>query len=129
MQSKFRSDSRFLGIWSVVAFLCVVSIGLTSCGQSAAAPRVPITTVMQTIRGYSEGNRLPAPVVEHMESNAAPSADDVYNLDGPYQAHIRSMFAQLDFAALEKEAQKARASQARVNGGPWKLLCFYEGVA
>jgi len=57
------------------------------------------------------------------------SSNELYDADGAYQAHFAVIFAQGDFAQLEREARQARTSKARLTGGIPKLQAFYEGVA
>ena len=116
---------RRFGTVVPLAAICFVQV---SCGHAdASAPVIPMAAVMGSIREYSGGQKNnvlkgPAP--------AAPQSaiPDLYDSDGPYQAHIAAIFAQGDFAQLEKIARQVRTDRSRLAGGFWKLLSFYEGV-
>lgn len=82
-----------------------------------------MTTVMQAIRTYSAGEKLISPKIEIREPVA--HAPELYDVEEPYLAHIRSLLAQEDFAGLDAEIRQVRQSQARVQGGSWKVFLFY----
>ena len=111
--------------------LCAMAISMTSCGHTqAAAPSIPISSVMDAVREYGRGNKSSPSSTEKTKSvPPAPPSDEPNNLAEPYQAHISAMFAAGDFAQLEKEAREVRISKSRVRGGPWKLAILYDGVA
>jgi hypothetical protein len=112
-----------------VLFLCAVSLSSISCGHTQAAAPVPINTVMQAVHEYGRGHQaVPAAPLMPTVTHAAPAAE-LYDTDETYKAHLAAIFAQGDFAQLEKEAHEDRASKARLRGGVWKLLVFYEGVS
>jgi hypothetical protein len=111
-----------------VALLSIICLAEISCGRtSASAPPIPMTTVMQSIRDYGRSQQ-PALVTSTKPPVAQESARDSFDLDGPYQAHIGLIFAQGDFAQLEKIAHQVRIDKSRLSGGVWKLFGFYEGV-
>jgi hypothetical protein len=89
-----------------------------------------MTTVMQAIRDYSRGQQPAlATSINTKPPAAQDNAKDSLDLDGPYQAHIGLLFAQDDFAQLEKIAHQVRTDKRRLSGGIWKLFGFYEGVS
>ncbi len=99
-----------------------------SCGRTQAVPRpIPIASVIQVVRDYGKSA---VPHASVTPNPAAPSltGDGPYDSDGAYQAHIAAVFAQSDFAQLEKEAREVRASKSRLKGGLWKLFAFYDGL-
>jgi uncharacterized protein DUF4034 len=85
-----------------------------------------MSTVMQAIRTYG-AKSAGGPETRHRASGR-PSPE-LYDLEETYQAHIRSVLAQQDFASLESEVREARATQARARGGVFKLLLLYEAVS
>ena len=106
----------------------LVTVSLVSGCRKAQVHSVPMAAVMQTIRSYNSGFQLvsTARTEPRQDSGQAP---DIYDLQEPYQAHIRSLFAQEDFAALDAEVRQVRQNQSRARGGTWKLYLFYEAVA
>src|ERR1700730_6532422 len=112
-----------------VLFLCAVCVSDASCGHTQAAAPIPINTVMQAVREYGRGHQpIPPAPAKTSTAQVSPAADEPYNSDGPYQAHIAAILAQGDFAQLEKEAQQVRSTKVRLEGGMWKLFGFYDGV-
>ncbi len=115
------------------AFYMFLLFGLTvsfaiSCGRTQAVPRpIPIASVIQVVRDYGKSA---VPHASVTPNPAAPSltGDGPYDSDGAYQAHIAAVFAQSDFAQLEKEAREVRASRSRLKGGLWKLFAFYDAL-
>jgi len=87
-----------------------------------------MTTVMQAIRDYGSPSK-PATVPKSEGSEVVHQAPGLYDLEATYQAHIKSILAQEDFASLETEVRDARLRQTRAQGGAWKLYLFYEAVA
>lgn len=109
-----------------LVFLAVLMAGVSGCQHTNAAPPIPITTVMQTIREYGRTGKLAT--VSKSESTEPERHSQLYDLEETYQAHIKSLLAQKDFASLEAEVHDARLRQTRVQGGVWKLYLFYEAV-
>lgn len=87
-----------------------------------------MTTVMQAVRDYGHGHQPTAPSLAKAPA-AQDSTSDPSDLDGPYQAHIGLVFAQGDFAQLEKIANQVRSDKSRLSGGVWKLFALYDGLA
>jgi len=83
---------------------------------------------MQAIRDYGSPSK-PATVPKSEGSEVVHQAPGLYDLEATYQAHIKSILAQEDFASLETEVRDARLRQTRAQGGAWKLYLFYEAVA
>jgi len=85
---------------------------------------------MQAVREYGRGHQSsPAAPQMAIAPKAASASDELYDSDGPYQAHMATVFAKGDFVQLEQEAHQVRTSRARLKGGVWKLCGFYEGVS
>jgi|SRR5580692_2304000 hypothetical protein len=102
--------------------LGLLSLGLisSSCGHTQAAPAPAATdTVMKTIQDYGRDHHgLLAP-----GNSAKP--DESADL---YSAHIKTLFAQEDFAQLEQIAKQERINKGRLLGGIWKIKSFYDSV-
>jgi|KBSMisStaDraftv2_1062788.scaffolds.fasta_scaffold06056_9 hypothetical protein len=127
MNSQIFVGSRFTPRWLPI-FIAAYGAILSGCRHTETVPDIPMTTVMQNIREYGHTGKLAsAPKAE----NPAPvrHAPQLYDLDELYKAHIESILAREDFSGLEAEARDARLSQARVQGGGWKLYFFYEAVS
>jgi hypothetical protein len=110
-------------------FLGILSLCLASCGHTEASAPIPVSTVMQVIHAYGR-ERKTAPSVPEKPIAAPPASpsDELYDSDGPYQAHIAAILLKEDFAQLEKTAKQVRASRARIKSGVWKLFAFYDGI-
>jgi hypothetical protein len=103
-----------------VSRLCVVLIVLVSanaCGHSLAAPPVPSEDeAIQVVRAYGTGHAssvLPAPVQISEETTES------------YQAKIKELVLESNFAELEKIAQQNRTDRGLLRGGSWKSWAFY----
>ena len=81
---------------------------------------------MQAVRDYGQGSQ--SPTAKLANAQAAARFDQLYDLEGPYQAHIRSALAQEDFSRLDAEAEEARLSQSRLNSGLFRLFTFYRSI-
>jgi hypothetical protein len=120
---------RIYGRRSLLFFGAVCFLVL-SCGQTHAANRAPGTKVMKAVRKYRHGyKRATAAAAQALAAQSSTDPGGSYDLDGPYQAHLRLILTLGDFEQLEKEAHDVRVSQARLKGGVWKLYSFYEGVS
>ena len=128
MATRLHISSGWFGGRIGALVLCGVSLAIVSCGHTQAAPSVPISSVMQTIREYGRAGQPSTGGAKQTPHPATLVSDSVYDLDGPYQAHIAAILAQNDYAQLEREAQQVRGSKSRLQGGVWKLFGFYEGV-
>jgi hypothetical protein len=131
MPKKHGSASLSPRRASVVLLISVAALSGISCKPAPPpAPVISLTTVMQTVREYGRGKEAAQPIPSKvLAAPATRPSHELYDADGAYQAHIALIFMQGDFAQLEQEAEKARASKARLTGGVWKLYGFYEGVA
>ena len=117
-----------LGRGLTVALLSAICLAEITCGRTNTSAPIPMTIVMQAVRDYGHGQQ--STLLNSTKPPAAQdSANDPSNLDGPYQAHIGLIFAQGDFAQLEKIVHRVRIDKSRLSGGVWKLLGFYEGLS
>jgi len=118
-----------LGKALIVLLLSAVSFVEVSCGRTREIQPIPIETVMRAVHEYGAGHHPIDIRSKTLADQASLSADELLNdTDGPYQKHIATLFAQGDFAQLEKEAQKVRADKSRLRGGVWKLFAIYESL-
>lgn len=129
MPKKECQTSLFSRKGLTVLLLSVPGLFAVSCDRMQPAAPIAVSTVMQTAREYGRGHQPGQSIPAKALAQARSSSDEAYNADEAYQAHIAIIFGQGDFAQLEQEAQRARASKARLTGGVWKLHGFYEGVA
>lgn len=124
MKRRRLSQSIRLRRLGEVLAVCIVSVFLNACGHSQAVTpaAVPMTSVMQTIRDYGR---------DHQQDSAPLGAvsQGLYDSDGLYQSHIAALFAQGDFAQIDREGRDARSSKARFAGGAWKLFLFYQALS
>jgi hypothetical protein len=109
-----RSSRRCLAL-----LVLSVACGLGACGHTEASSRIPFATVMQAVRDYGQGSQ--SPTAKLANAQTAARFDQLYDFEGPYQAHIRSVLAQEDFSRLDA-AEEARLSQARLNSGLFRLF-------
>lgn len=129
MATKLRVSASFANKPLTAFVLFGASTAMASCGRTQAAlPHVPTNVVMEAIRGYKHGSQPLAATAQKNAGAASPGSDELYDTDGPYQAHLGVIFSQSDFAQLEKEAREVRTNKTRLKGGVWKLSAFYEGV-
>ena len=118
--------SHRLSFW----LACALSLSGISCVRTQATSPIAIATAMQAVRDYGREHQPARPSDgKTATAQVSPASDGLYDSGDMYQAHIASIFAQHDFAALEKEAQEVRTSKARLRGGVWKLYIFYEAVS
>lgn len=111
-------------------FFSAVCLLVMSCGPTRAADRTPANKVMKAVRKYRHGHKpAPAALAQALAAQSSTDPGGSYDLEGPYQAHLRLILTLGDFEQLEREAHDVRISQARLKGGVWKLYSFYEGVS
>jgi len=98
----------------------LVAVTISSCGPSEAAPpAVPMETVMNAVRNYGHG---------HQSAISPAPASVPEETDEQYRASINDLFAQENFAELEKIEQQNRIEKGRVTGGIWKSYSFFTAM-
>ena len=86
-----------------ILFLCALCLGDSSCGHAEGATPIPISTVIKVVREYAREHQFVPGPQKAFFAQAAPAADELYDLDGPYPGHLAAIFARGDFGPFQLE--------------------------
>src|SRR5689334_13286239 len=89
--------------------LAVLCGALSACGVSDASGPVDISVAIRAVHDYGKGRSATAVAANSRPTAPIPNAADSLNTDEGYKAYITGLFAQRDYAQLEKEISTARA--------------------
>lgn len=106
----------------LLALLTVAILFQASCGRVRARTSIYSTTILQAVRSYRGGHEGASPLRAEPVGNPSP---DTLETGNDYALRIAALLEQGKFEELDKEAQHARVTKARVLGGVWKIYDFY----
>lgn len=112
--------------------LLVACVLAPSCAHIHASGAPNRLALLRLVREYGQ-NRPPdqptPPVsVALSADHSAGSAQPALETEEDYIVPLKASLNAWDFAQLEKQAQEARVTKARLRGGAWKLYMFYDAV-
>jgi hypothetical protein len=108
--------------WNSLRIVCfleflILALVASACGRTKASlSPVSADVVMDIVHDYGR---------EHQQPLSPPSPTKPDETDDKYEAHIRNLLFQEDFAQLETIAQQNRVEKGRLIGGYWKTYEFF----
>jgi hypothetical protein len=127
MIPKLPDCRPFLQKWPF-SLLLIITLSITGCGHSEAAPNeIPMGKMMEAINHYGKGHSQESvPAVTPQPAQPPPDGEPPEIAFAP---HMKSLLVQENFAELERIASKARGEKIRHSGGVWQIFDFYDAVA